>query len=449
MARRPISIQSRLILLALGAVLAVELVTGWTGYRRALHEADELLDAQLAQYAQIMLSLAHEGEDDEVALPELQAHPYQSRLMFQIWDMEHGTRLMLRSPEAPHQWPQGVATSGYSEAVLAGHAWRFFAASDHAERLVLAAHDLHIREEMARAIALSNVMPYLLALPILAVLLLLAIRQGLSPLRALAADLAGREPGRLDEVPEQGMPSELRPPVRAMNRLFGRIRMAMDMERRFTSDAAHELRTPLAAMRAQLQVAERTPEPDERQAAIAKALRGTDRMAHLVAQLLALARLETESATDPAGTVDLSVLLRASVDEFAALAAAKGIQLQADIQPGLEVEGNGELLRALLRNLLDNALRYVPEAGKVQVCLAREADRLQLTVADNGPGVAMADRDKLGLRFHRFAPQTSEGVGLGLSVVGRIAELHGAELAFGAGIEGKGLGVRVSFPVSL
>lgn len=448
MTTRPSSIQSRLILLVLGALLAVELVSGWTGYQRALHEADELLDAQLVQYAQIMLSLAHEGRDDEVRMPDIKAHPYQSKLMFQIWDMKGAPRLMLRSPEAPHHWPQGVKTSGYSEVTLAGHAWRFYVAKGDNGYVVLAAHDLHIHQELASQIALSNMSPYLLAVPILAVLLLLAIRRGLEPLRTLATDLTGRDPQRLDELPEAGLPRELRPPVRAMNQLFGRIRMAMDKERRFTSDAAHELRTPIAAMRAQLQVAERTPDPEERQAAIAKALRGTSRMTHLVAQLLALARLEAETADKPDANVNLGDLLHEVVAGLAHQAESRGIQMKIDTEADCVLTGNAELLRVLLRNLIDNAIRYVPDAGRVQVGLAREGGRVVLTVADNGPGVAAEERDMLGQRFHRFGARTVEGVGLGLSIARRIAELHGAELAFGEGLEGRGLGVRVRFPAN-
>jgi two-component system sensor histidine kinase QseC len=222
--------------------------------------------------------------------------------------------------------------------------------------------------------------------------------------------------------------------------------MAMDKERRFTSDAAHELRTPIAALRAQLQVAERTPNPEERQAAIAKALSGTGRMTHLVAQLLALARLEAETADKPDANVNLDDLLHEVVAGLAPQAESRGIQVKIDTEPNCVLAGNAELLRVLLRNLIDNAIRYVPDAGRVRAGLAREGGRVVLTVADNGPGVAVAERDMLGQRFHRFGNQAVEGVGLGLSIVRRIAELHGAELAFGEGLEGRGLGVRVRFP---
>ncbi len=440
-----LSIQSRLIVLVLGTMLVVDLVAGLSGYRRALHEADELLDAQLVQYAQVVLSLAREGDDEEVDLPDIQAHPYQNQVMFQIWDDDDPPRLMLRSPEAPHEWPEGVAPGGYSETVIAGHAWRFFAAEGDGGIVVLAAHDLHIHHELASEIAQSNVMPYLVALPILAALLLLAIRHGLEPLRGLERDLSRRAPERLDEIPDMELPRELRAPVRAINRLFARIRSAMDKERRFTSDAAHELRTPIAAMRAQLQVAQRTPDPDERAAAIVKALRGTDRMTHLVSQLLALARLETESSHHIEASLNLGELLKEAADEREAQAAAKDVRLQAQSSDDCIVAGNAELLRILLRNLLDNAIRYADPGGEVQARLASEGDRVILTVADDGPGVPPEQRELLGQRFHRFGPQTAEGVGLGLSIVRRIAELHGAALSFGEGLGGRGLGVRVGF----
>lgn len=445
--QRSTSIKSRLLVLVLGALLAVELVSGWTSYLRALHEADELLDTQLVQYAQIMLSLGRDGREDEVRLPEIQAHPYQNKLMFQIWDMRDAPRLMLRSPEAPHHWPDGVAHAGFSETVLDGHAWRFFAVTAADRHLVLAAHDLHIHQELASQIALSNITPLFVAVPLLALLLLLAISHALEPLQALASDLARRAPARLDALPEVNLPTELTPPVRAMNQLFDRIRQTLEHERRFTSDAAHELRTPIAALRAQLQVAERTPDAQERQAAIAKALQGTGRMTHLVGQLLALARLEAESVERPEAAIDLGKLLAEVATGFVAQAAARDVTLQTAIAPGCVVTGNRELLRVLLRNLVDNAVRYVPQAGTVRAALAPEGEMVVLSVDDNGPGVSPEARNLLGQRFHRFGAPGTEGVGLGLSIVQRVAQLHGAAVVFGDGLAGRGLGVSVRFPV--
>ncbi len=440
------SIQGRILALALTAVLAVGLATVWLAYERTVHEVDELVDAQLVQYARIMLALGSEGDDDEVDPPDIHGHRYGSRLIFQLWEQEHGDQqLILRSPEAPLAWPEGVPKSGYANAEIGGVAWRSFAAAAD-DRRVLVGLDLDIRDELANDIAWGNLKPYLIGLPILALLLVWAIRRGLAPLRRMEAELARRSPERLDALPDQDLPRELNPLVRTMNRLFGRMARALDNERRFTSDASHELRTPLAAMKAQLQVAQRSADDDERGAAIAKALRGADRMAHLVAQLLSLARLDGAGDTFSPVPVPFSELVAESVAEFGPVAAAKAITFEADIQPGLTLQGQPDLLRVLVRNLLDNALRYTVVSGQVEATLAEETGMLVLRVRDNGPGLREKDLEKLGHRFHRFGAQTQEGAGLGLSIVSRVVTLHQGRLEYGQGLEGTGLGVTVTLP---
>lgn len=444
-----LSIQTRLLGLSVLAVLTVGAFTVWMSYRRAVHEVDELVDAQLTQYVRIMLTLAHDSDGDEVESPNIRGHRYESLLSFQIWQREHGRYdLLLRSPEMPKTWPTGVARDGYSNARIGDRVWRSFtAADDTGEHIALAALDLEFRDELASEIAQDNMRPYLIGLPILALILWLAIRQGLAPLRRLDAELASRSPERLDALPEAGLARELNPLVRTMNRLFGRVGQTLNNERRFTSDAAHELRTPLAALRMQLQVAQRTPDEGERQAAIAKALRGADRMAHLVTQLLALARLESTGASGETMALDLTALVADTVADLEAMAAERQIRLSAELAPTPPLRGSPDLLRALTRNLVDNALRYATADGRVRVSLGNWSDGCVLRVADDGPGVAPEEREKLGLRFHRFGPQTAEGVGLGLSIVGRIAELHGASVVFGDGLDGRGLAVEVRFPV--
>ena len=433
--------------LALLAVFLVGMGSVWLGYQRAAHEVDELIDAQLVQYARIMLALAHRGEDGRVEPPDIHGHSYASRLLFQIWQREHGQdTLLLRSPEAPERWPEGVDRVGYSNVTINGLVWRVFAASDNGgERTALAALDLKIRDELVRGVAFSNITPYLAGLPILAVLLIAAIRHGLAPLRHMEAELASRSPNRLDPISEERAPRELHPLVKAMNRLFRRVSQTLDNERRFTSDAAHELRTPLAALNVQLQVAQRTADENERLAAIGKAVRGSERMAHLVGQLLALARLEGAAGTVEMKPVSLTALLDEVCKEMRPVAERRGLRLGCTVVSEVGLVGSPDLLRVLVRNLLDNALRYVGEGGRVSMSLILDDNQPLLRVADNGPGVAADERDKLGQRFHRFGPQTAEGVGLGLSIVRRIAELHQADVMFGTGLEGKGLSVSVRF----
>jgi two-component system sensor histidine kinase QseC len=448
----------RLLATLLAAVLVAGLVTGWAGYRRAMHEADEMFDAQLAQNAQLLLALtAGAHDDDEVELDGHAWHPYQRKFLFQVWETgEEGDdgrgapRLALHSAGAPRAWPEGAADRGFSMAEVAGRPWRFFALAgegdDDHRRIVLAAQELSIREELARQVALSNLMPYLLGLPLLALALVLLARQGLVPLRRLADSVQARAPEHLDPLPEADLPDELRPLAGSMNRLFERMARTLARERRFTSDAAHELRTPLAALRAQLQVAERTPDAAERGQAIAKALHGADRMTHLVAQLLALARLEGGAVEPPSAPVDLAALLAEQLAEFAGPAERRGVTVEGEVAAAVRVPGNPELLRALIRNLLDNALRYGAEGGRLAASLTASEGAAVLRVADAGPGLTPAERAELGRPFRRLRPEAAEGAGLGLSIVGRIAELHQARLSYGEGLDGRGLGVELTFP---
>jgi two-component system sensor histidine kinase QseC len=441
------SIQTRLLTLGLAVVLGVGAMTAWLGYRRAVHEVDELVDAQLAQYARIMLALAYAGNDDEIEFPEIHGHRYQSRILFQIWETERGaTRLMLTSPGATRDWPVDVARQGYSVARIGNGSWRCFAAQDpKGEHAVWTGLDLRIRDDLARDIAFNNVKPYALGLPILALLLVVAIRRGLLPLRSMEAELSERSAERLDPLSEDGAPSELHPLIRTMNQLFDRVAHTLDNERRFTSDAAHELRTPLAALQVQLQVAQRATEETERKAAVAKALRGAERMTHLVGQLLALARLDAPTASRRGETFDLSALVEDAIQRIMPAVADSRCRLESKIEPELVIQGNPDLMAVLIRNVLDNAIRYGGSGGRITVGLQRDAAQIVLRVADDGPGVKSEDRPKLGDRFQRFSSQAVDGVGLGLSIVQRIADLHGARLSFGEGLDGKGLGITLSF----
>ncbi len=441
------SIQARLLVLSLLSVLGVAMGTAWFAYREAVHEVDELVDAQLVQYARIMLALAHAGDDDEVDAPHVGGHRYASQVIFQIWERDRdGDKLLLRSPEAPHAWPDDVAREGYSNMRLGDSSWRCFAATDNeGGRYTLAAMDLRIQDELVRGIAMGNVRPYLYGLPILALLLVWAIRSGLAPLRRLDADLAGSSPERLDPIAEDQATHELLPLIQTMNRLFLRVTHVLDNERRFTSDAAHELRTPLAAIKAQLQVAERTPDASESRGAVRKAMRGADRMTHLVTQLLSLARLEGKQPPPAMFPVSLTDLAEEAAGEAAVQAGQQRIAFECALGSGLSTVGNPDLLRVMLRNVLDNALRYTPTGGRVRFTLEDKAQRIHMAILDSGPGVAPENRQKLGERFQRFGSHAVEGVGLGLSIVRRIADLHAANLVFSAGLDGAGMGVTVIF----
>ncbi len=296
------------------------------------------------------------------------------------------------------------------------------------------------RHELVNRIAWRLIAPALFGLPLLGAWVWLATRRALRPLDAVAAQIATRQPERLHALAPASAPEEIRPLVQAINDLFGRVEKALESERRFTADAAHELRTPLAALATQAQVALRARDTEERQHAIDQLIAGSRRATRLVDQLLTLARLDPDSSR-PADAVMLDRLAEEVCAAHGGQALLKDIALELDAQPAT-ITGNADMLRVLLRNLIDNALRYTPPGGRVTVVV--EPGRLSVT--DSGPGIPAGERNKVFDRFHRLAGQDTEGSGLGLSIVARIAEMHGAAITLDGDDHGSGLRVAVSFP---
>jgi signal transduction histidine kinase len=309
-------------------------------------------------------------------------------------------------------------------------------------------HRRHARHELLEHFVGVLLSPLLLGLPVLGGWIWFATRRGLSPLVEVAQEIEQRTADQLDPVIPETAPAELQPLLKALNSLFSRLGMSIERERAFTADAAHELRTPLAALVAQAEVAARARDSGEREHALAQILIGSHRAARLVDQLLTLARLDPTSslAMEP---VRLDVLLTNGCAEHGAVALERGIELELDAVAETTVRGHADMLGILVRNLLDNALRYTPSGGLVKVALSAGEDAVVLVVSDNGPGIPAGKRGDAMRRFHRLADQASEGSGLGLSIVARIAELHGANLELGDGLGepgGPGLAVTVRLP---
>jgi two-component system sensor histidine kinase QseC len=304
--------------------------------------------------------------------------------------------------------------------------------------------DEHLRHELAEHFLEALLMPLLFGLPVLGGWLWFAAWRGLKPLDEMAREIAEREPQRLDPVTPETAPREIRPLIEALNSLFARVAAAMEKERRFTADAAHELRTPLAAIRAQAQVAARARDEAERQHALEQLAASAQRAAHLMEQLTTLARLDP-AAPLPMAELRLDQLAAEVCAEQGAQALAKDITLALAATEAAPLMGNEAMLRVLLRNLIDNAIRYTPQGGRVVVTITHRAGRLTLAVCDDGPGISPELRALALERFHRLAGQDTEGSGLGLSIATRIAELHGAHLELDEGLDRRGLCVRVQF----
>jgi signal transduction histidine kinase len=304
----------------------------------------------------------------------------------------------------------------------------------------------HARDEIVEALGESLVWPLAAALPALALAIWLGVGAGLRPLGELRRELARRGPGDLARLDAARTPVEIEPLVAELNRLFGRIDEALERERRLTADAAHELRTPLAALSTQAQVARRATSDAARNEALEAIVAGSERAARLIEQMLTLARLESGQGKGAMQRADLRALARAALADAAPFALEKNIDLALEDGAASEVAGYPGLLDVLLRNLVDNAVRYTPPGSKVRVEVGGEARMARLVVSDNGPGVPSPELGRLGERFHRLAAPGETGSGLGLSIVLRITDLHRGRVRFAPSPGGTGLAVSVELP---
>jgi len=437
------SLKRRLLLTLLASIALVWLATAVFSYFDARHELDELLDAHLAQSVSLLLAqTGHEPEEiDTERMPLL--HKRARSVAIQVW--ENGKVLRLHSASAP-AGRLSPKDEGFSDALIAGKRWRVFSAWDAERRyLVQVGERYETRGEIAASLAKNLLLPLLFALPLLGLLVWFGVARGLSPLAALGRQVAERDPGNLGTLDAGEIPMEVMPLVENLNRLFGRVAQLIENERRFTADASHELRTPLAALKTQAQVARASANDAERAHALDNVIAGCDRASHLVQQLLTLARLDPDEPGTAAEACDLQALARTAVAELAPYALSKHVDIDLAEGAAAQTAGHAGLIAILLRNLIDNAIRYSREGGSVHVSVARANGSATLTVSDQGPGIPADERGKVGQRFYRVLGTEEFGSGLGLSIVKRIAELHGASVELGEGEQGRGLSVTVIF----
>lgn len=443
MLRQP-SLKRHILALALSAITLVWLAAAAFTYVDAQRELNEILDAHLAQASTLLVAQAtHELEEIDTEHGPL-PHKYSLQVAFQVW--EDGSQLRLRSANAPAE-PLTSQESGFSDVAVDGQHWRVFSTWDNAHSMLIhVAEKTEVRDELARGIAANLLRPLWIALPLLAMLLWIAVRGGLRPLTRLTREVEQRAPDNLAPLDATATPSEVTPLIERLNQLFTRIGITLENERRFTADAAHELRTPVAAIKAQAQVARgAAASDDERNHALESAIAGCDRATHLIEQLLTLARLESVTA-EALESCDLHKLAASVLAEIAPTALDKGVQLE--LAEGEEATANGlpALLKVMLRNLIDNAVRHTPMGTTVRVEVSTLHGRPCISVCDDGPGLSAEELEKISQRFYRPLGTIASGSGLGLSIVRRIAELHHAQLNFSSGETKSGLKVTISFP---
>ena len=429
------SLRRRLVWLLTSTVAAIWLLSTLVVYQRAHHEADALLDSQLTQVGETLLAIVAGGEVEHF-VKELHEHArhYPVPIAFEVWLDEDGeTRRLVASPG--YAGFGTAMTTGFSERPYQGTRWRFYTTQDDdAEYRVVVGQSHAARERMAREIGLSLLLPAMLALPLMALAVWWVVSRALRPVDGVARQVGALDAQALAPLDESArLPNEIAPLRSALNALIGRVREAFDNERRFTADAAHELRTPLAALKVQAQVALRAQGDDSRQHALSQVIAGVDRMTHLVEQLLTLARVDPARRETAPKPLDPSGTIAEVCAELLPQAWRQGQTLAVDAIPGCRIAVSAGWLQIALRNLVDNALSYAGDGARIEVRLARTASGCSISVTDNGPGVAPDLRSKLSARFVRGEVE-GEGCGLGLSIASRIAALSNARLELGDGL---------------
>ena len=358
----------------------------------------------------------------------------------QIWDV-FGARTYVSRPGLPMI---NQTVLGYADLDLRGQPWRAYGLQTP-DGVIQIAQPARVREALARAAAERVVIPLILLLPIMIGAVAWIVRRGLNPLRFVAAEVQRRDARSLAPLGVAKLPREIAPLVSELNRLLERLQQSFSAQRAFISDAAHELRSPLTALRLQLQLLDRAPDEAERVEARMRLGSAVERAIHLVEQLLTLARNEPQEAAMDFEKVDLSAAAAEGIKDTHDLALARNIDLGLDAAAGLYIQGNREALRTLARNLVDNAVRYTAPGGTVQVRCRSLGKEAVLEVGDSGPGIAARDRERVFDRFYRRAAAPEDGTGLGLAIVKAIADRHGARIDLGES-PGGGLLVAVSFP---
>jgi len=432
----PRSLRMRLLVFLLAAVVLAGALQGALAYRGALDEADALFDYHMQQTAMALRSGL--PMDAQGLGPGLDPSDENHEFIVQVWTNE-GLRIFESAVGA--DLPQ-VAVLGFANVQARGGTYRVFSVQTRSQ-VIQVAQNMAARQGMARSLALRTLAPLAIMAPLLVLAVWWGVSRSLAPVERVRRQLAERQADDLSPVSDAQLPDEVQPLVSELNLLFERVQRAFDAQQHFVADAAHELRSPLAALRLQLQGLQRAGDDAGRAAAIDRLSSGIDRATRLVEQLLTLAR--QEAAIAPTEPVDLSAVAQLALADVAPAAQARNMDvglLESDVAT---LAGNAEALRMLARNLLDNGIKYTPPGGRVDLQVRTEGGHAVLTVEDSGPGIAHEHRERVMQRFVRETSEGAPGSGLGLAIVQAIAQAHGATVALDASPRLGGLKVTVRF----
>ena len=428
------SIRARLLASLLGLLALAALLMGAVTYRNVLAETETLFDYQLQQMA---LSLRDQGEISAAQADSIA--DAQLDFVIQIWTVDGRSIYASR----PHSSLPARALLGLATLQVDGRAWRTYSVATR-ERVIQVAQPVEIRQRLAAHAAWRSVVPLVLMAPLAALLIWWLAATQLAPLSRLAGELRARDARSLAPLVGGDLPDELAPLAESLNALLERLRQSLDAQRAFVADAAHELRSPLTALKLQLELLRRAGAEGELEAARLGIGEGIARATRLVEQLLALARSEPGAAPAARERVDLAEIARRTAAETVPFAASRRIELELTAPAPAFVDGDPVALALLVRNLVDNAARYSPPGSRVELAVAGGADSVTLTVDDAGPGIPEAERQRVFDRFYRRAEGGESGSGLGLAIVRSVATSHGATVALDRSPQG-GLRAVVRF----
>ena len=437
------SIRRQMLTWVLGALtIAATLLLGATWWLMR-HEMAEVFEDNLKQVALAVVHHRSASGTSSTQLAQELPKVYEEFGTFEfvtaIWSRD-GVLLTTSDPSVTLPF---LSRSGLSQVRASGEGWSLYTVVLE-DAIVQSAQRTRERETLARDTASELIGPALVVLIVLAALIALVLRRGLAPVSQAAREVAARNAESLHPIALTSQPPELHPLVDAINDLMVRLGQALLQQRNFVADAAHELRTPVTALRLQLHWVERATDPAGRATALAQLHQGIDRTQHLVERLLQLSRVSPDAARPKHVPVHLEALVRDTVSRFSAQSEEAGLDLGATSEASATVDGDAQQLSILLDNLVDNALRQVPRGGRVDVAAVIEDGCPMLLVTDTGPGIAPVERQRVFDRFFRGAGASGYGSGLGLAIVQAVATSHQAQIELDDA-PGGGLQVRVRF----
>lgn len=443
------SIRARLLFPLLGVFTVAWVIVGFFSYYHAKQETEALIDKDLVQSARLLEAfLEHEITEDVILEPSIIPTKivsiYECNITFQIWIDD---TLMIRSQFAPEKRLQ--TQEGFSFQDIDDQPFRLFTLrNDYFKAAINVAQSLDARKKITTSIIWSIVTPFFFALPVLLLLTWVIIGDALKPLKEIAKEVEARGHDDLSPLKSKQVPAEISVCVISINDLLSKLRNAFKREQDFTANAAHELKTPMAALKTQAEVALRAQSEDQQSKALRQIDTGVDRATHLIEQLLTMTRLDPEASSNSFADVDLCQIAIRVVSDLIPSIDSKNIDLGVDRCSVAIVKGYEPALIILARNIIENAVNYTREGGEINVSVLNQEEDVVLLVCDNGPGIDPQQRKRVFERFYRDVNHSSsaQGSGLGLSIVRRIADIHHAEITLGKPDQGSGLIFKVSFP---